>query len=70
VFYKGQYFQLGDVVSLSDEGDELYFAQITGLMQDHNYEKSATIAWLLPNKPSTEEFFAPDNYLLGEIINH
>ncbi|CAB3362570.1 Hypothetical predicted protein [Cloeon dipterum] len=65
VFVNGQYIQIGDVVSLEDENDDIYFAQITGLMQDHNYEKSATITWLIPTQETGDADFDPTQYTLG-----
>lgn len=48
VFYKGTYFQIGDVVSLQDVDGGIYYAQIRGLLTDQYCEKSAAITWLLP----------------------
>ena len=48
VFYKGSYFQVGDIVSMQDEDGGIYYAQIRGLLTDQYCEKSAAVTWLLP----------------------
>lgn len=48
VFYKGTYFQVGDVVSMQDVDGAIYYAQIRGLLTDQYCEKSAAVTWLLP----------------------
>lgn len=48
VFYKGTYFQVGDIVSVQDIDGGIYYAQIRGLLIDQYCEKSAAITWLLP----------------------
>lgn len=48
VFYKGTYFQVGDVVSMQDVDGGVYYAQIRGLLTDQYCEKSAAVTWLLP----------------------
>lgn len=48
VFYKGTYFQVGDIVSMQDIDGGIYYAQIRGLLIDQYCEKSAAITWLLP----------------------
>ncbi|GFY74018.1 GATA zinc finger domain-containing protein 1 [Trichonephila inaurata madagascariensis] len=65
VYYRGSYFTVGDVVSLVDEKQKLYFAQIRGLLQDQYCEKSAVITWLLPTKKSPKNQFDPTTYILG-----
>ncbi|XP_059488273.1 GATA zinc finger domain-containing protein 1-like [Neocloeon triangulifer] len=64
-FLNGQYFQIGDVVSLMDEQGDIFYAQITGMMHDHNYQKSATIAWLIPKNVTENTSFDPSDYSLG-----
>ncbi|XP_022904454.1 GATA zinc finger domain-containing protein 1 [Onthophagus taurus] len=67
IFYKDQYFQLGDIVSLMDEDDKVYYAQLRGFLTDQYCEKSATITWLLPTQesPPTNECFDPATYIIG-----
>lgn len=48
VFYKGSYFQIGDIVSMEDTDGGIYYAQIRGLLTDQYCEKSAAVTWLLP----------------------
>lgn len=48
VFYKGSYFQIGDIVSMQDIDGGTYYAQIRGLLTDQYCEKSAAVTWLLP----------------------
>ncbi|GIX77872.1 GATA zinc finger domain-containing protein 1 [Caerostris darwini] len=66
VFYKNVFYQIGDIVSIKNERNEVYYAQIRGLMQDHNCEKSAVITWLLPTLSTPKDRFDPTSYILGE----
>lgn len=59
------YYQVGDVVSLVDDDENIYYAQIRGFLQDQYYEKSAVITWLLPTKQSDRNRFDPSTYILG-----
>ncbi|XP_025830225.1 GATA zinc finger domain-containing protein 1-like, partial [Agrilus planipennis] len=67
VFYKGSYFQVGDIVSMIDEEFNLYYAQLRGFLVDQYCEKSAVVTWLLPTKesPPPEEGFDPATYVIG-----
>ena len=61
------YYQVGDIVSLVDDDEKVYYAQIRGFLQDQYYEKSAVITWLLPTSASSKEGFDPSTYILGTI---
>jgi len=65
VFYKGSYFQVGDVISVLDVEGNVYYAQIRGLLQDQYCEKSAVITWLLPTDTSPKDRFDPATFILG-----
>lgn len=67
VFYKGSYFQVGDIVSMRDVDGGVYYAQIRGLLQDQYCEKSAAVTWLLPTtaSPHPDDGFDPQTYTLG-----
>ncbi|KAH0948997.1 hypothetical protein HN011_006909 [Eciton burchellii] len=67
VFYKGTYFQIGDIISMQDLDGGIYYAQIRGLLTDQYCEKSAAITWLLPTtaSPPPEEGFIPETYIIG-----
>ncbi|GFR25838.1 GATA zinc finger domain-containing protein 1 [Trichonephila clavata] len=65
VYYRGSYFTVGDVVSLVDDKQSIFYAQIRGLLQDQYCEKSAVITWLLPTKNSPKDQFDPATYILG-----
>ncbi|KAL6429967.1 hypothetical protein ACFW04_007653 [Cataglyphis niger] len=67
VFYKGSYFQVGDIVSMQDIDGGIYYAQIRGLLTDQYCEKSAAVTWLLPTtaSPPPEEGFIPETYIIG-----
>ncbi|XP_055694655.1 GATA zinc finger domain-containing protein 1 [Lutzomyia longipalpis] len=67
IFFGHKYFQLGDIVSLVDKDDNIYYAQIRGLLQDSFCEKSAVITWLIPtlDSPPPNEEFDPATYLIG-----
>lgn len=65
IFFKGQYYQVGDIVSMVDVDGGTYYAQITGFLQDQYCEKSATVTWLLPSQESPTDRFDPSTYFLG-----
>ncbi|GAB1289382.1 GATA zinc finger domain-containing protein 1 [Apodemus speciosus] len=66
IFYKGVYYQIGDVVSVIDEQDgKPYYAQIRGFIQDQYCEKSAALTWLLPTLASPRDRFDPASYIIG-----
>ncbi|KAF5303753.1 hypothetical protein FQA39_LY09826 [Lamprigera yunnana] len=67
VFFKGSYFQVGDVVSMIDNDGGTYYAQLRGFLTDQYCEKSACVTWLLPTKhsPPPEEKFDPATYIIG-----
>ncbi|KAJ8686205.1 hypothetical protein QAD02_021999 [Eretmocerus hayati] len=67
VFYKGSYFQVGDIVSMQDIDGGIYYAQIRGLLTDQYCEKSAAVTWLLPTtaSPPPEDGFRPETYIIG-----
>ncbi|KAM4705630.1 GATA zinc finger domain-containing protein 1 [Rhinophrynus dorsalis] len=66
IFYKGLYYQTGDVVSVIDEEDgKTYFAQIRGFVQDQYCEKSAALTWLIPTLSSPQDHFDPATYIIG-----
>uniref|UniRef100_A0A2R5L685 GATA zinc finger domain-containing protein 1 n=1 Tax=Ornithodoros turicata TaxID=34597 RepID=A0A2R5L685_9ACAR len=65
VFFRDTYYQVGDVVSMMDENEDVYYGQIRGLLQDQYCEKSAVITWLIPTKGSPKTHFDPSTYILG-----
>ncbi|XP_034111129.1 uncharacterized protein LOC117572425 [Drosophila albomicans] len=67
VFYKGSYMQIGDIVSIVDSEQKVYYAQIRGLLVDAYCEKSAFLTWLIPTQdsPDPKEGFDPATYLIG-----
>ncbi|NWI41714.1 GATD1 protein, partial [Picathartes gymnocephalus] len=66
IFYKGVYYQIGDVVSVVDEQDgRTYYAQIRGFIQDQYCEKSAALTWLIPTQASPKGCFDPASYIIG-----
>ena len=48
VYYRGQYFTKGDIVSVEDMDGSVYYAQLRGFLTDQYCEKSGVITWLLP----------------------
>ncbi|XP_040500214.1 GATA zinc finger domain-containing protein 1 isoform X2 [Ursus maritimus] len=65
IFYKGVYYQIGDVVSVIDEQDgKPYYAQIRGFIQDQYCEKSAALTWLIPTLSSPRDQFDPASYII------
>lgn len=69
IYHKGTYYQKGDIVSLYDQDDnhQLYFAQLSGFLQDQYCEKSASVNWLVPIKRTSREFFDPSAYKIGLV---
>ncbi|XP_075166922.1 GATA zinc finger domain-containing protein 1 [Haematobia irritans] len=67
IFHKGSYLQVGDIVSLVDGEDNVYYAQIRGLLIDNYSEKSAFLTWLIPTResPDPKDGFDPATYLIG-----
>ncbi|XP_066143083.1 GATA zinc finger domain-containing protein 1 [Euwallacea fornicatus] len=67
VFHKGSYIQIGDIMSVTDENDDCYYAQIIGLMTDQYCSKSAVLQWLLPTaeSPPPNLEFDPATYIIG-----
>lgn len=67
LFHAGAYYQVGDIVSLMDDRDDVFYAQIRGLIQDSFCEKSAVITWLLPTtvSPDPKERFDAATYTIG-----
>ena len=66
IFHNGQYYQLGDIVYLTDLSGDKYFAQLQGFLQDQYCEKSALINWLIPTNSSPRDgTFDPATYVLG-----
>lgn len=66
IFYKGVYYQIGDVIKVVDEDDgKPYFAQIRGFIQDQYCEKSAALTWLIPTTTSPRDRFDPGTYIIG-----
>ncbi|KAI9558680.1 hypothetical protein GHT06_015469 [Daphnia sinensis] len=67
LFHHDIYYQVGDIVSVTDEDDGVYYAQIRGLLQDQFCEKSAVLTWLIPTQssPPPDHGFDPLTYILG-----
>lgn len=65
--FQGMYMQVGDIVSMIDEEEDIYYAQIRGFVTDQYCEKSAVITWLLPTKasPPPNRGFDPPTYIIG-----
>ncbi|KAL8605807.1 hypothetical protein ACOMHN_066527 [Nucella lapillus] len=65
IFHDGQYYQVGDIVSLVDHDGGVFYAQLRGFMCDQYGEKSAVITWLLPTQNSPQDRFDASTYILG-----
>ncbi|KTF81466.1 hypothetical protein cypCar_00048555 [Cyprinus carpio] len=69
MFYKGVYYQIGDVIKVTDEDDgKPYYAQIRGFVQDQYCEKSAALTWLIPTQTSPRDRFDPATYIVGTFL--
>lgn len=66
---QGSYMQVGDIVSMTDEAGDVYYAQVRGFMTDQYCEKSAAVTWLLPTKasPPPSQCFDPATYIIGNF---
>lgn len=66
IYHKGTFYQKGDIVALCDQDDgQVYFAQLTGFLQDQYCEKSGSLRWLVPTRPTSRDFFDPSAYTIG-----
>lgn len=68
IFFDRSYWQVGDVVSVTDVDDGLkYYAQLRGFLEDQYYQKSAVITWLIPSTAHTSHHtaFNPSLYIAG-----
>lgn len=55
---------------MKDEENDIYYAQITGLLTDQYCDKSAVVTWLLPTQesPPPNQEFDPATYIIGNGI--
>lgn len=67
VYFRGQYFTKGDIVSVEDLDGSVFYAQLRGFLTDQYCEKSGVISWLLPttNSPKPEDGFDASTYVIG-----
>lgn len=56
---------------MRDDEDDIYYAQITGLLTDQYCEKSAVVTWLLPTQesPPPNDGFDSATYIIGQNIS-
>ena len=62
---QGTKYEVGDIVSMLDEGGQLYYALIRGFLEDQYAEKYAVLTWLVPTTPNPRSF-DPSLFVLGE----
>jgi len=67
IYYKGEYFTVGDIVSVTDDSGDIYYGQLRGFLTDEYGNKSAVMSWLLPTtgSPPPNEGFHPATYIIG-----
>ena len=68
ICHRDQYFQTGDVVSVTDAIDgQQYFAQIRSILQDEYLERGALLSWLVPvsDQFQSDDSFLPENFVVG-----
>jgi len=67
IYYKGEYFVIGDIVSVTDISGDIFYGQLRGFLTDQFGEKSAVMSWLLPTtgSPPPNEGFHPATYIIG-----
>ena len=69
MYFQGNYFQVGDIVSVLDEDDgHVYYGQLRGFLQDQYMELSGIITWLLPTTASPPDRFDPATFILGLFL--
>ena len=76
VFFQGQCFKIGDIVSVIDHTDrKTYYAQCTGFLTNQFGEQLVSYTWLLPTQPVDESkpfdssifYLGPDDGSLHHI---
>ena len=67
MFYQGQCFKSGDIVSVIDHVDrKTYYAQCTGFLTNQFGEQLVSYTWLLPTQPIEDNKpFNPSMFYLG-----
>ena len=67
VYYNGQFYTRGDIVSMTDVDGGVYYAQLRGFLTDQYCEKSGVLTWLLPcqGAPPPETGFEASSYVVG-----
>lgn len=62
---QGTRYEVGDIVSILDEGGKVYYALLRGFLEDQYSEKYAVLTWLIPTVPNPK-IFDPSLFVLGE----
>jgi len=68
IYVKGEYFEVGDIVSVTDsDSGDIFYGQLRGFLTDEYGEKSGVMSWLLPTtaSPPPNEGFHPATYIRG-----
>jgi hypothetical protein len=52
ILHKGTKYEVGDIVSVLDEGGRVYYALLRGFLEDQYAEKYAVLTWLIPTAPN------------------
>ena len=73
-FSRGLSWHRGDIVSLKDiDSGYIYFAQITGLLKQPDFNYGATICWLIPfadrDVEELRRCFDPSAFVIGIFLN-
>ena len=62
---QGTKYEVGDIVSVLDEGGRVYYALLRGFLEDQYAEKYAALTWLIPTTPNPMTF-DPSLFVLGD----
>ncbi|KAA0200840.1 GATA zinc finger domain-containing protein 1, partial [Fasciolopsis buskii] len=58
-------FNVGDIVSVVDVDDGVYYAQLRALAVDAVGNSCCALTWLVPTSDTTTGTFEPDNYVIA-----
>ncbi|TPP67049.1 GATA zinc finger domain-containing protein 1 [Fasciola gigantica] len=58
-------FNVGDIVSVVDIDDGVYYAQLRALAVDAVGNSCCALTWLVPTSDTTSGTFEPENYMIG-----
>ncbi|VDN96907.1 unnamed protein product [Rodentolepis nana] len=64
-FHRGIWYQIGDIVSLTDTDGDEYYAQIRTFIIDSHEDAHVVLTWLVPTVEAKGKKFEASNYVIG-----